>query len=116
MTTRTSISNIQDIIDSRDLLKYTATLDETDDADELATLEALVQELRDIGGDSPEDGITLVRDSYFETYAQEVAADIGGINRNMTWPLNCIDWEKAAEELQMDYTSVDFDDVTYWVR
>lgn len=27
-----------------------------------------------------------------------------------------IDWERAAEELRMDYTAVDFDGVTYWVR
>ena len=27
-----------------------------------------------------------------------------------------IDWAQAAHELQMDYTSVDFDGVTYWIR
>ena len=32
------------------------------------------------------------------------------------WPFNCIDWEKAAEELQQDYMSIDFDGVTYWMR
>ena len=32
------------------------------------------------------------------------------------WPLYCIDWEYAARELKHDYTSVDFDGVTYWVR
>lgn len=25
-------------------------------------------------------------------------------------------WERAASELQMDYTSVEFGDVTYWIR
>ena len=28
----------------------------------------------------------------------------------------CIDWAQAARELRMDYTSVDFDGVTYWIR
>lgn len=32
------------------------------------------------------------------------------------WPFTCIDWDKAAQELQMDYTSVEFDGITYWVR
>lgn len=27
-----------------------------------------------------------------------------------------VDWERAARELQMDYTPVEFDGVTYWVR
>lgn len=61
-------------------------------------------------------GETLIRDSYFQTYAQELAEDIGAIDRNAKWPTNCIDWEQAARELQMDYTALDFDGVTYWVR
>ena len=32
------------------------------------------------------------------------------------WPYSCIDWEQAAEELQQDYMSVEFDGVTYWMR
>lgn len=49
-------------------------------------------------------------------HAQELADDIGAIDRNATWPCNCIDWDEAAEQLQQDYTEVDFDGVTYWVR
>jgi len=61
-------------------------------------------------------GETLIRDSYFEEYARELADDIGAIPRDAGWPTTCIDWEQAARELQMDYTSVNFDGVTYWVR
>jgi hypothetical protein len=61
-------------------------------------------------------GSTLIRDSYFTDYAQELAEDIGAIKSDATWPNNCIDWDQAARELQMDYTSVEFDGVTYWVR
>lgn len=61
-------------------------------------------------------GVTLIRDSYFEHYARDLADDIGEIDRNAGWPYTCIDWKQAAEELQMDYTSVDFDGITYWVR
>ena len=61
-------------------------------------------------------GSTLIRDSYFKEYAQEFAEDIGAINNECSWPNNCIDWEKAADELKQDYTSVDFDGVDYWIR
>lgn len=63
-------------------------------------------------------GETLIRDSYFEQYAEQLAEDIGAIDPKLSncWPYTCIDWERAARELQQDYTSIEFGDVTYWVR
>jgi len=61
-------------------------------------------------------GLQLIADSYFETYAREFAEDIGAISGDERWPATCIDWEKAASELQMDYSCVDFDGETYWYR
>jgi hypothetical protein len=61
-------------------------------------------------------GETLIRDSYFEEYAQELAEDLGYLQKNVSWPYDCINWEQAARELQQDYTSADFDGVTYWLR
>lgn len=61
-------------------------------------------------------GLQLIADSYFETYAREFAEDIGAISGDERWPATCIDWEKAASELQYDYSSIDFDGETYWYR
>ena len=61
-------------------------------------------------------GLQLIADSYFETYAREFAEDIGAISGDERWPATCIDWEKAASELQYDYSSVEFDGETYWYR
>ena len=61
-------------------------------------------------------GELLIRESYFEAYAQALADDLGYIKPELSWPYNCIDWERAARELQMDYTSVDFDGVAYLIR
>lgn len=61
-------------------------------------------------------GATLIRDSYFEDYAREFAEDIGALKDSDHWPCNYIDWEKAVRELRMDYSAVEWDDVTYWVR
>lgn len=91
-----------------------------DDDEELCRLAALLEECKGNGGDEQWEGewypVTLVRDSYFEDYARELADDIGAINTEIGWPNNCIDWERAARELQQDYTSVEFDGVTYWTR
>jgi hypothetical protein len=52
----------------------------------------------------------------WKEYAEQLAEDIGAINKNATWPNDCIDWEKAADQLKQDYTEVDFDGVAYWIR
>ncbi len=88
---------------------------DADEAEELATLEKLAEEASGYAADW-EYGETLIRDSYFKEYAQQLAEDIEAVNRDAAWPNNCIDWEQAARELQMDYTAVDFDGVTYWIR
>ena len=95
-------------------LPHISNLDEVDEI-ELATLIALQEEAEPYVADWSY-GETLIRDSYFQEYAEQLADDIGAINSNATWPNNCIDWERAARELQHDYTSVDFDGVTYWIR
>lgn len=61
-------------------------------------------------------GETLIRDSHFEDYARELAEDLGYIKRDVQWPYTCIDWERAANDLRMDYTSIDFDGVDYLMR
>jgi hypothetical protein len=133
------ITNAADVIDVRDIIARVeeleaegAALDEpetqaehaawdaSEAGEELGLLSALLEELKGNGGDEQWRGdwypITLVRDSYFERYAQELADDIGAIDSNASWPNNCIDWERAARELQMDYTSAEYDGVTYLYR
>ena len=88
--------------------------------EELETLENLLKEMKGNGGDEQWEGdwypVTLIRDSYFEDYAQELAEECGMVNVDAKWPNNCIDWEKASRELQWDYSSVDFGETTYWYR
>jgi hypothetical protein len=135
--TTTEISKFDDLIDIRDVIARVEELRELrgpvstsnpDDDDksqdelfsELTALESFLEECKGNGGDEQWEGdwypVTCIRDSYFENYAQELAEDIGSIKSDAQWPYTCIDWEKAARELQMDYTSVEFDGITYWVR
>lgn len=126
-------NNMDDTIDSRDVIARIEHLSQlrqpgpVDLGDEdnkaaqddlfadLATLEALAEEASNYAPDW-EHGETLIRDSYFKEYAMELAEDIGAIKSDASWPNNCIDWDQAARELRMDYSAVDFDGVTYWVR
>jgi antirestriction protein len=135
-----TISNTDDRIDSRDVIARIDELEseqsdlmgdwdglseldmppglkewEEANAHELDTLRELAEEASGYAPDW-QYGETLIRDSDFEEYAQELAEDCGMIPAGATWPCTCIDWEQAARELRMDYTAVDFDGVTYWVR
>ena len=85
-------------------------LDE-DERDEMESLLSLKNEISEWF-----DGATLVPEDEFEDYAREMAEDIGAINSSAGWPLHCIDWEWAARELAMDYSSVEYDGITYLVR
>ena len=115
----TEINNMQDIIDSRDIIERIdelENLDERDDEElvELTILRKLAEQCDGCG--DWEYGEQLIRGTYFVQYCQELAEDIGAIDKNATWPNTCIDWEKAADELKYDYNLVDWDGVDYWIR
>lgn len=92
-----------------------AAWDESDESAELKAIQALADEASGYAPDWKY-GEALIRESYFERYAQELADDIGAIPKGVGWPCTCIDWEQAARELAQDYTEVDFDGVTYLIR
>ncbi len=126
----TEITNSEDLLDVRDIIARVEALEALSDKDlqrfddndraELDKLTELLDELKGYGGDEQWKGdwypVTLIRDSYFEDYAEQLADDIGAINTEIGWPNNCIDWERAARELQQDYSTVDFDGIDYWYR
>lgn len=58
-------------------------------------------------------GVTFILDEYFETYAKEFMNDVGGIPENLE---PYIDWEKLASDLRCDYSCIEVDGNTYWVR
>lgn len=118
-------SNNDDRIDSRDIIARLEELrDRRDDEDnidpldddeagELRKLEAL-----NIQGEGFKEwpyGLTMIRDNHFADYIREDYPETheDGPDLN-TWPFNCIDWDRAAEETQSDYSEIDFDGVTYW--
>jgi hypothetical protein len=85
-----------------------------DDAEELATLKALAEEAEGYAPDWKH-GETLIRDSYFVEYVQELLEDCGDIPKNIPHYV-CIDLDATARNVRYDYTAVEFGDITYWIR
>ena len=129
-----SISNFDDLLDSRDVIDRLDALEalglgdhEEDhaaglaagayDEDDIAEWKPL-RALADEAASSPDwqYGETLIRDSYFTDYARQFAEDVGAIDDDAKWPCTHIDWSAAATALKQDYFAVDFDGVTYWVH
>ena len=123
------ITNYDDVVDSRDVIARIEELEsemedlegqelenwKEDYQDELDSLKALAEEAE--GSPDWEYGETLIRDSYFTEYAEELCKDIGEIPKELPWYIaNHIDWDGVASELKQDYMSVDFDGVEYWIR
>ena len=123
----TNFSNNDNVIDSRDIIERIEELtdlrdswegtpwEESEEAEELTALESLAEEAEGYASDWKY-GETLIRDSYFVDYAQELAEDVCEMPRGIKWPYTCIDWDDAADELKQDYTTVDYDGVDYWIR
>jgi hypothetical protein len=142
----TIISNTDDTIDSSDVITRIEELysdlqdledqrDETEGDDDRITerneldgkikewktssdgleLEAL-KDLASQGENSADDwsyGAQLIRDSYFEKAMDEMIGDCYDFGKDLpSWVTISYDYDA----LKQDYTSVDFDGETYWVR
>lgn len=82
--------------------------------DELDSLMKLEEEGRDATGEF-QHGEALIRYSYWEQYVQELLQDIGDLPKDIPHYI-VIDWEATARNIAVDYTTVDFDGVEYYIR
>ena len=92
---------------------------ESDDAHELKALLALADEAEC----SPDwsYGETLIHEDYFTEYIEELINDCYELPKGFNfgdWPWchMTIDYEAAADEAKQDYTEVNFDGATYYIR
>lgn len=81
----------------------------TTSTERLKVLDELADE---VGSQWPD--VELIAESDFEDHARECAEQMGNVPDH--WPFTCIDWERAASDLQTDYTSLTFDGDTYYYR
>jgi len=81
-----------------------------DDKEELEELRGLRDEISDW-----EDGNTLIAESYWVDYVEEMLKDCGDLPQCIP-PYIVIDWEETAENIAVDYNVVDYQGETYYVR
>jgi antirestriction protein len=117
---RDVIARIEELENDRGDTEHAAWAAENPtDAAELELLSALMGELAGYDGDEQWRGdwypITLIRDSYFVEAMQELCEDIGDFPNGVP-SYYVIDWEATARNLRVNYSSVEFDGVTYWYR
>jgi hypothetical protein len=91
-----------------------------EELEELAKLESLLDEIRGTGGDHQWERDwypgTMIAESYFVTYAKDLAEDIGALKEDAGWPARHIDWEEAAADLAQDYSLITFEGSDWYVR
>lgn len=90
---------------------------DSDNGEELRMLTDICSQGRDFVDDWTY-GVALYHEDIFDDHAEEVAKDCSDVPRNQwdQWPFNCIDWSEAAELLKQDYTTIEIEGHTYYVR
>ena len=79
---------------------------EQEEGQQMKEMEAIVSE---VGEEN------MINDSYFVEYCEELVTDIGDMPKKIPGYI-VIDWDATADNLKADYSSVDFDGVTFWYR
>ena len=75
---------------------------------------AVRKELVESSGDA--EYFSAIANHHFRAYAEQLAEDIGALNRDVGWPQEYIDWDAATNALKQDYTSIDIAGTEYWYR
>ena len=90
-----------------------------DEQEEFEQLEKILDELKGNGGDEQWRGdwypITLINSDYFTDYTEELLVDCGYIPKDLPSWIK-IDWEETADNVKVDYTTIDIDDETFYYR
>lgn len=87
---------------------------DTENGEEFEALRDICDEGQGITSDWTH-GATLILESHFTDYCQELVSDIGDMPRKIPSYI-VIDWEATAENLKVDYTTITIEGDDYYVR
>lgn len=116
----------KDVLDVRDLIERYEELEnqniksESEEV-EFSELRVLLDEIKGNGGDEQWKGdwypITLINESYFTDYCEELVKDCGDLPRDLPAYIESnICWDGVANDLILDYSEVTFYDEIYYYR
>lgn len=121
------IDNYADTITSTDIIERIEEIeevagfgtDEEKELDEVLTRELdILRKLAEQGEDFAdwEYGETLIHEDYFTEYYTELIQDTSDVSDWDAFPFRHIDWDAVADEGKQDYSTIDFDGQTYYIR
>lgn len=115
----------QEITDLEDNLEAEDSIDEQVDIelqiaeakDELAAIEVNAQDIIDLHAECENyaRGSNLISESIFAEYCEEFAYDTGDISRDSQMAFY-VDWDKYAEDMKMDYTTITFQGTDFYIQ
>ena len=86
-----------------------------DELKEIEEIDTLEDEINSYAGDNFDDGVYLIDADDFEDFVEQDLEDLGYIPKDFpTWIE--IDWKATANNVQQDYTEVEFRGTTYLYR
>lgn len=87
------------------------------ESDEAGELRILLKVQEHAEGYAPDwkYGEALISKDYFTDYCQQLCEDLGYISKDFPGFIE-IDWEATAENIKMDYSEIDFDGESYFIR
>lgn len=110
-----SLINTRDVLDRIAYLMY---IDETDpveaeeNAEEIEERDRLRALIADVGESYAEEGVTLVADHYWLTFACDYADEVFSLDE--TGAGTYFNYKEFADAYKTDFTDVKFGGVTYW--
>lgn len=112
---RQVIARIEELQDIRDDAGNGIGVWENGDQEELDMLSRLSGSGSTVSG--WESGVTLVRDTYFRDYIRDLCHDYQADTLRAASSAGLvIDWDATARDLQTEYTSVEWDGITYYTN
>lgn len=103
-----------------EIAKYADSIDEL--REDIKDLEEELKPIKEFANDGEgygdwANGETLIRESYWVDYVKDLVTDIGDLPRELPYYIESnINWEGVADDLLVDYTTLDFDGETYYMR
>lgn len=84
-------------------------------SEELAELESLKEEIESNSDEGFEYGIQLIHENYIDDYLDELLIDCGYIPKDLPSWIE-IDWSATYDNMKQDYSEIDLNGNTFYVR